>query len=223
MNTPPSMERSVTVHEKRTITAPAPPAEGEPAPQKELSRTELEDQLRGRHDAIKARIEALQHEVVTTGAALKDAVARNPFVMVGGAVAAGLVVGLLFGGRRRGRIDTGTTAHQALVRHYLDAVVEDVRHARARGVDTDEAVAEALRDRVPLIVYAPQAPHSRRGMLGEFFVMALQTGLGFAAKAAADYFSARLVTMEEEVTVEPADGEGTRTTVKRTVSEPPAD
>ncbi len=200
------------------------PEPGSEPPQRELTRAEIEDQLQGRHDAIKARLDAIEGEVMTTGEAIREAVVRSPWVAVGGAVAAGVVVGLMFGGRRSKRALKGRNAHHALVERYVETLVEDVRHAVSRGEDAGEAVEEALRDRTPLIVYSGREEGKSRGLIGQFVFMALQTALGFSMKAAADFLASRLdvISFEEEATVQEADplGGETSTTVKRTVSEP---
>lgn len=193
-------------------------------PSRSLTRSEIEAQLRQRSEQMMARLDALQGEVTTIGDALKEAVVRSPFVAVGGAIAAGWLVGLMLGGRRRKRQWTGRKAHRALVEQYVEALVADVRHRVVRGAEAGEAVEKALKDRVPLIVVDSGERQGRRGLFGEFAIMALQTGLGFGMKAIADYLAAKLdtITVEEHVTVkeEPTgDTPGRVTTMTRTVSE----
>jgi hypothetical protein len=64
---------------------------------------EAEARLEAQSALIQARLDALQQEVMTTGDAVKQAVAENPWVSVGGGAAAGLVVGLVFGGSKKKR------------------------------------------------------------------------------------------------------------------------
>lgn len=191
---------------------------------RELTHDELEAQLRSKKEAIKARVDALQDEVMTSGQALKEAVMKSPFVSVGGAVAAGLVVGLLFGGRKKDRFGTGA-AHRALVENYLQTLLHEVKYAVARGRQVEDAVEDALRDRVPLVIYAPQGEATRPGLIREFFDLTLKTALGFAVKAAVDYLTSQidLVQIQEQFTVEETPGphgeRTTRSTVTQTVSE----
>lgn len=206
----------------RLPAAPTSPPE-EPAPEREptreLTQAELQAQLDGRAEAIKARLDVLQDEVMTSGEALKEAVTRNPFVAVGGTIAAGLVVGLLFGGRKK-KQPPEHAAHRALLDGYIAGISDEVRRHVRKGADADEAVAAALRDRAPLIVYAPEAEYNRPGFFRDFLDFTLKTALGFAVKAAADYLSSKvdLVTWEEQFTMEDTH-EGTKTTVKHKVTE----
>jgi ElaB/YqjD/DUF883 family membrane-anchored ribosome-binding protein len=208
--------------EPKQLPGPTMPDRADEAPKVALTRDQLEAQLLERRASMQARIDALQDEVESTGLALHDAVERRPFAAVGASVAAGLVVGLLFGGRRHRR--KGAASHRALIEQYIDTLVAEVRHAVARGKDADKAVAAALKNRVPLIVFSPR-DGARPGLLRDVYAMMLQTALGFGLKAAADFITHRLtpVEVQEERTVEQRtdDGEWTKTTVSRTVSGTP--
>lgn len=158
------------------------------------NRSELERQLNERRDSIERRIDVLEEEIVSTPAAIKSALAKHPVVGVAGAIAAGVAVGLLFGIRRK-RSARVVPFHQRLVEQYIDAVGEDVRRKSRRGKSTAEAVRESLRDRTPLIVYAPRITEGvdeDRGFFRQFGDIALKTALGFAVKTAVDFFTASL-------------------------------
>ena len=113
------------------------------------TKAEVEARLRGATAAIRDHIDAIEEEVATTGTALRQYLRKNPLVSVGGALAAGLLVGWLLGGRGR-RL---SRAHRRLVEHYVDAMRDEVRAAVADGAEVGEAVQEAFRNRTPLIVY----------------------------------------------------------------------
>lgn len=173
---------------------------------RELTREELEAQLREKRSAIKDRIDALQGEVMTTGEALKGAVTRNPWVGVGGAVLAGVVVGLLFGGRRRDRDPFGAGyRHKQLIDGYLDALADDLRREVGRGKDAETALRDAFRERVPLIVYAPRGAEGAGGVWRNLFDMSLRTVAGFAIQALVDYATARLAVTQAQAEQPPPD------------------
>ncbi len=158
-----------------------------------LTKHQVEAQLRQKSDDISRRLDALQSEVATTGDAVKEAVLKNPFVVAGGAVIAGLLVGLIFGGRRKGKqFSIGPSAHQALIDAYLDTLVDDARLAVATGMDPGDAVRAALQERIPLVVYTPEEPNSSIGVLGRTFNLALTTIAGFAVRSVMDYVASRL-------------------------------
>lgn len=175
---------------------------------------ELRRQLEEKKEAIHQRIDALQTEVVTTPESIKDAVASSPWVGVGAAVAAGLAVGLLFGGRKKKAFDIHRhqAPHRALVNRYVDAMVHEVRRAVDRGHDPDEAVREALEGRVPLIVVQREDHRDHPGFFRQALDLTLKTALGFAVKTAIDVFAANLDVEQiqqfmEETVVQSAETE----------------
>ena len=163
--------------------------------QKTLRRIELEKQLSGKADAINRRFDALQNEV--GGISVQRIVKNQPWLAVGGAVAGGLLVGLLFGGSSKRRSST-EALQRSLVEGYIDAVGDDVSRLVGKGRAAREAVHDALRDRVPVLIYAPEGELERRGLLGQVFDLAFKTAVGFAVKAAIDY-ATRQVDLEELV------------------------
>lgn len=160
---------------------------------KEYTREELEAELQSTSTVIEQRLGVLEQELSTAPDAAQkaftDAMLRSPLVVVGGALAAGLLVGLIFGGRRS-RNSLGAT-HQRLVNEYVDALVEDVRYAVTKGTDPDAAVRDAVQDRVPLIIYDTGTRTETSGFLRTFFDLALKTATGFGIKVALDAAAAR--------------------------------
>ncbi|MEF8939916.1 MAG: hypothetical protein V5A22_08715 [Salinivenus sp.] len=127
---------------------------------------------------------SIQEEVSSTGLSLRDWIVENPLKSVGGMLATGLAVGLLFGGGRRDR----RRRHAELVDRYLAALREEVETAVDRGEEPGPALEKALRDRVPLVVYT--ANGNRRGRGGGFLREAgeiiFSTGLSLFAREAID-------------------------------------
>jgi len=148
------------------------------------SRAELERQLEATTDLIKRRIDALGGEVQSLRSTIRDAIFDNPLLSVGAALAAGLVVGVVFGGRKKDPFRTDAY-QRALVEEYLDAVAREARQAVARGKEPGVAVREALRDRVPLIVLESGAGGSA-GMLRQIFDLLLKSSVGFFMSSTLD-------------------------------------
>lgn len=154
---------------------------------KKRTREDIERELNLKRDRIEQRLSTLQQEVTSVGPSIRDAVLRHPLVGVGGALLAGLVVGLLVGGKKK-RDDYGAGAdHRALVDRYVEGIAEEARQRIAEGQDPDEAVQAAMKARVPLIVYeVPESP-AKQGLFGLVAGLALrhlvplgvEMGLGF--------------------------------------------
>jgi len=123
------------------------------------SKADVESRLHQTAEAMSDRLASIQDEVSSTGGALRTWIVENPMKSVGGMLAAGLAVGLLFGGgegrRRRKR-------HAQLIDTYLDALRQEVETAVDHGDEPGPALEKALRDRVPLVVY-----RGRNGSGGE--------------------------------------------------------
>jgi hypothetical protein len=148
-------------------------------------------QMKTRH--IEGHLEALQEEVTTIGPSIGKALFEHPLVSVGGALVAGLAVGLIFGGSNRRSKDPASLkgAHQALVERYLDALIREARYLVAKGAEPGEAMRTALKDRVPLIVYESDQSE-RPGILAQTFDMIIKTALGFGVKIGLDYITSNM-------------------------------
>ena len=149
-----------------------------------LSKQELEQRLNQQTEFIKRRLDALQTDVQDLGTNAREAVFSNPWLGIGGALASGLLVGLIFGGRSRS--DSGLDgSHRAVLDAYIDTVAQDARYLVKRGKDTDVAVREALGDRVPLIVYETAGAEAI-GTLRKVFDLLVTTATGFLVKVVLD-------------------------------------
>lgn len=140
----------------------------------ELTRADVEAQLRETAEAMSDRLDSLQEEVSTTSTSVRDWVVRNPLKSVGGMLAAGVAVGVLFGGRRsRG------PQQSELLDQYIQALRAEVEDAIATGDTPGEALEKALRGRAPLIVYREGAGSERTKESGGGF---LGESIGFATR-----------------------------------------
>lgn len=153
------------------------------------SKADVEAQLRQTAETMSDRMDSIRAEVESTGTSVRNWVAENPLKSVGGMLAAGLAVGLLFGGRRSSR---RRRRHEQLVDRYLDALRSEVDEAVAQGEEPGPALQKALRDRVPLVVYTGSEGGGRqsgesgmvRNLLGESFEILFRTGLSLLARDA---------------------------------------
>lgn len=164
----------------------------------ETTRIQLQMQLSERKDAIERRIDEIEDEITGAPAAIVDAIRRHPLVGIAGAVLTGVTIGFLVTARRR-RAKL-PAIHRQLVEQYIDAVVDEVRRKVRRGKNPEEAVQDALRDRAPVIIYAPDTSEpdsqSSRGFIRDSLDIMLKSALGFAVKSAFDFFTAR-INLEE--------------------------
>ena len=161
------------------------------------SKSDVESRLRDTAEAMSDRMSSIQEEVSSTGLSLRDWIAENPLKSVGGMLATGLAVGLLFGGGRRDR----RRRHAELVDRYLAALREEVEEAVDRGEEPGPALEKALRDRVPLVVYTANGNRRRRGggFLREAGEIIFSTGLSLFAREA---IASMLDSLDVEAIVE---------------------
>lgn len=146
------------------------------------SKSEVESQLHETAEAMSQRLSSLQEELSTSGESLRMWIVQNPVKSVGGMLAAGLAVGLLFGGSRSSR----RKRHTELLDAYLDALRRQVEGAVDRGEEPGAAVEKALRERVPMIVHTNeeerQSGGGGRGFLWEAGEVIFTTGLSLFAR-----------------------------------------
>jgi len=151
----------------------------------EPTKADVESRLNETAEAMSERVASIQEEVTATGVSLRDWIANNPVKSVGGMLAAGLALGVLFGGGRSAR----HRRHDELVDRYLDALRAEVEEAVDRGEEPGPALEKALRDRVPMVVYTERGAGRRgrgrgRRMLGEAAEIIFSTGLSLLSREA---------------------------------------
>lgn len=110
-------------------------------------RADVEARLQETAEAMSNRLSHLGEEISTTRTSLRDWVARNPWKSVGGMLAAGVTLGMLFGGDGKKR------THHELLDQYIEALRAEVDEAVRGGESPGQALEKALRDRAPLVVY----------------------------------------------------------------------
>lgn len=147
---------------------------------KEPSKAELEARLQSVTEAMNDRFDSLQGEISSTQDLVRDTLAKNPLMSVGGAVVAGLAVGWLFGGSKRRRTQQ---RHRQLTSAYIDAVRDEVREAIGKGEDVEEAVQGVLKERVPLVVYDDRSGSGQSaGFMREVVEMIARTAITMLAR-----------------------------------------
>jgi hypothetical protein len=158
-----------------------------------LTKAEVEAHLKGKSEEINLRIAAIQGEVANVGTSIRQQIFSSPAFYLGGSLAAGLLFGLLIGGRRKrkDRFRKGNVA-QALVEEYIDVIVSEARHLVADGKEPGRAVREALEGRVPVILYAPDGSRESSSKIGRILTFLVQTALGMGVNLAQDYVASRL-------------------------------
>lgn len=165
-----------------------------------LTKEEARIQLRGKSEALSRRLHALEGELSSTPQDVEGTARKNPWVAMGTAAVGGLILtGVLRRRRRKRRRREAGHAHRDLVEHYIESVADEARYL-SRKKDTDAALREALEDRVPLVVYAPEGEaHRKAGLLRDLFDLVVKTSAAFAIKASIDYLTTRMDLDFEEL------------------------
>lgn len=145
----------------------------------EPTKAELEASLQSVTEQMNQRFDSLQGEITSSQEAVRETLAKNPLLSVGGAVVAGLAVGWLFGGSRRRRLKK---RHRQLTGAYLDAVRDEVRDAIGEGEDVETAVRGVLKERVPLVVYENRERTASSGFVREMLEMVARTAVSLFAR-----------------------------------------
>lgn len=147
------------------------------------NKQDVESRLHKTAEAMSDRLASLQDEVSSTGVSVQRWIVRNPVKSVGGMLAAGLAVGLFFGGGRR---SSRRKKHAELIDTYLRALRDEVEEAVDRGEEPGPALDKALRDRVPLVVYSREderrASSWTRHFLRESVEILFTTALSLVAR-----------------------------------------
>ncbi|WP_412062963.1 hypothetical protein [Rubrivirga sp. IMCC45206] len=165
---------------------------GDDASKVHLTADEVRAQLQARERDIQYRLDALKHEALAViddvnidGRPLSDYIRQRPLEIVGGTLGGGLLLGLLWGLRKRAK--RRPEADQLdVVRARLDMAIEEAALRVAGGADTETALMKAM----PVVpaMYAKrntkteQASSSTR----EAIDVAVKTAIGFGVKAAMD-------------------------------------
>ena len=165
---------------------------------KKLTKEAVEKELQLKENQIEQRISVLQQEVASVAPTIRDALFNHPLVSIGGALLAGLVVGLIGGAKKRRNTASGLS-HRALVDHYVDAVAEEARHRVVNGQDIDDAVYAALKDRVPLIVYETPQTEEKQGLINSVVSLVLRQVVPLGIKMGMNYLASVVENTEAEM------------------------
>ncbi len=160
----------------------------------ETNKADVESRLQQTAEDMSDRMASIQDEVSSTGVSIRDWIVRNPGKSVGGTLAMGLAVGLLFGGSRSNR----GTQHTELLDAYLEALRQEVEEAVEQGDEPGPALEEALRGRTPLVVFNQKEQERRRAsslgrtLLREGMEILFSTGMGLLAREVIESLLANL-------------------------------
>ncbi|MEX0599970.1 MAG: hypothetical protein WD423_08470 [Rhodothermales bacterium] len=151
------------------------------------SKQAIERELAATKEAMIRRVQALEHEITSTPAAVVSALMKKPLLGVAGAVALGMGVGL-FVTRRKRRGSDMEPLYRRLVDEYIEAASDEVRHHMKRGRSLREAMHVSFRDRAPLIVYESDGRPDRSsgGFLSTIGSVLSDVALSLAVRMAFD-------------------------------------
>ncbi len=154
-----------------------------------LTKAEVEARLEQSSASISERIDAIESELPVRPLRLRKLSLKTPAVKLGIALAAGLVVGAIVL-RKKG--------HPAdLYREGLDdisaALSKEIRRNVRKGMDTEEAVSEAMRKRPPIVQLGNGGP----GVVSTIASQLVRQVLTILGPIIADQFTSRIGTKSE--------------------------
>lgn len=107
------------------------------------SKEEVERRLQSTSESISSRLDIIQDEISSTGDSIRKAISENPVVAVGLCLAAGVVVGMIAGGRGK--------SSSPVSRSVITGLAAAIEDALDDGADSGEAVRSALADIEPYL------------------------------------------------------------------------
>lgn len=155
--------------------------------QKVSNRDAVASRLKEKEEQISRRIEALQGEMTSTGADVKDYLKKNPWIGVAGSVFAGIVVGLIAGKK------SAKTKQNELVDTYIKRLADAAHATGASEREVSTILREALHETMPPAAsYKPKSKSS--GLSGKLFGLAMDVAMGFAKKSLVNFLNDKAVT-----------------------------
>jgi len=185
------MDRAVERRQKAAEHVEKRDEQKQPA-QKKLTPDDLRKQLFEREERIQRRIEAIQQETFGVADDARNAVFRNPRVSLGGALAAGLVVGLMVGRPVRPTWYAPALTHAPKrYRKQLEAWAQgaerEARKAARKGENALDAVRMFAAGHEPPLAPMSDAPKKQKeGIIQGLLISAVTTVLSSAAKGFVD-------------------------------------
>ena len=150
---------------------------------------EAASRLRAKEEEINRRFEALQDEVNQTKEDVFDFVKANPWLGICGTAMAGIVVGLLIGGKSQ------KTKRKEMVDSYVRGLSEMARNSGINEEQVGVVLREALRDAAPQFAY-PVHKKKSAGMTGKLFGVVADVALGYLSKTLMSAVEAQLSSKE---------------------------
>ena len=114
-----------------------------------LTQSDIERKLHEKKSQIEQRLTALQKEVTSIVPSARSLVTDHPFAILGGALAGGIIIGLLLGGRARPEPARIRRDRAPIDRHVVP-VLDAMRDRIANGADVEDALRSALKDHLLL-------------------------------------------------------------------------
>ena len=177
------------------------------APQRQLTKAEVQEQLRRRSESMDGHLDGLRQELEASGREVQQSAERTlqqyTLAVLGGLGLAGAAVGYWLV-RRRNR-KRRAAASRSWAEKYRAAVREEVRAAARRGEDPGEAAGRILDGHRPLVVREQAAtPTEPKGFLRTVADLVGRTLVSVAVKYAVDVASEQLLSPEDSRGVERA-------------------
>ena len=181
------------------VVVPDPPAADGP-PLDTLTAGELQARVDARERDLKYHVEAIKHEVQTAiddvqakvdevqevGRPITDWVREGPVFALGVTAAAGALVGMLLGLRKRAtRRPERTEDHVEFVRARLELALDQAARRVGRGASVEQAMQASMAT-VPAVFGDVKAPTTHHVGRQTALDVALQTAVGFGVKTAMD-------------------------------------
>ena len=153
--------------------------------EKTSNKEHVAARLKEKEVEINRHVEALQQEVLNTGADIKSYVAENPWIKVAGAVGAGLFIGWLFGKKSK------KTQHRELVDDYINRLAQLARQSGADEHEVGLLLRDALRETMPPVIVSP--PSQKAGGIGKMLMgLGANMAIGFAKKSLINILDERI-------------------------------
>ena len=111
--------------------------------------SEVQQMLKEKTRQIEQHLHALREEVSGFTPSIRETISKNPLVTVGGAVAAGVIIGMLLSRQR------SDPYSRAMMDAYLAPIAATVKARMGTGESAEDAVRAALRSQLPMPEAAP--------------------------------------------------------------------
>ncbi len=166
--------------------------EGKAPEQKKLTPESLRLQLFEREERIQRRIEAIQNEALGVADDAREAVFHNPRLSLGGALAAGLAVGLMVGRPARplwyaNALKRAPKRYRGQLESWAKAAEREARKAARKGENAVHAVQMFAAGQEPPLAPMSDAPRKEKeGLIKGILLSAVTTALSSVAKRFVD-------------------------------------